>query len=133
MKITGQCHCGAIRYEADVDPAKVNACHCTDCQRFSGAPYRVSVRAPKESFRLLSGTPKIYVKTAESGNKRAQAFCADCGSALYAASVPEPDAYMLRVGGIDQRADLPPQRQIWCRSAVPWSQDLQHLPKTERQ
>jgi hypothetical protein len=133
MKITGQCHCGAIRYEADVDPAKVNACHCTDCQKFSGAPYRVSVRAPKESFRLLSGTPKIYVKTAESGNKRAQAFCADCGSAIYAAAVPDPDAYMLRVGGIDQRAELPPQRQIWCRSALPWSQDLQQVPKTERQ
>jgi hypothetical protein len=133
MKITGQCQCGAIRYEAEVDPAKVSACHCTDCQQFSGAPYRVSVRAPKESFRLLSGTPKIYVKTAESGNKRAQAFCADCGSAMYAGAIPDADAYMLRVGSIDQRAQLSPKRQIWWRSALAWSQDLQHVPKSERQ
>ena len=83
MKVTGQCQCGAIRYEAEIDPAKVSACHCTDCQQFSGAPYRVGVPAPKESFRLLSGTPKIYVKTAESGNKRRQAFCGTCGTQLW--------------------------------------------------
>jgi hypothetical protein len=72
MKVTGHCHCGAIQYEAEVDPSRVQACHCTDCQRLSGSPYRASVGAPKETFRLLKGTPKIYVKTAESGNQRAR-------------------------------------------------------------
>ena len=32
----------------------------------------------------LRGAPRHYVKTAESGNRRAQAFCPDCGSRLYA-------------------------------------------------
>ena len=58
MKVTGQCHCGAIRYEAEIDPARVQACHCTDCQRLSGAAYRATVGASKETFRLLEGTPK---------------------------------------------------------------------------
>ena len=133
MKITGQCQCGAIRYEAEVDSTTVSACHCTDCQRFSGAPYRVGVPTPKESFKLLSGTPKVYIKTAESGNKRAQAFCDNCGSAIYSSAATDPQAYVLRVGSIDQRAQLPPQRQIWWRSAVEWSQNLEHLPKVERQ
>ena len=31
MKVDGACHCGSIRYEAEVDPAKVIICHCTDC------------------------------------------------------------------------------------------------------
>jgi hypothetical protein len=133
MKITGQCQCGAIRYEAEVDPAKASACHCSDCQRFSGSPYRVSVPTPKESLKFLSGTPKVYVKTAESGNKRAQGFCGDCGSAIYAAAHLDPQFYMLRAGSIDQRAELPPQRQIWWRSALTWSQNLEQLPRTERQ
>ena len=133
MKVTGQCQCGAIRYEAEVDPAKVSACHCTDCQQFSGAPYRVGVPAPKASFRLLQGTPKIYVKTAESGNKRAQAFCEDCGSAIYASAVANAEMYSLRVGGLDQRAQLPPQRQIWCRSALGWAANLENVPRIERQ
>ena len=37
-----------------------------------------------------SGDPKIYVKTAEDGAKRAQAFCPNCGSPIYAG--PEEDS-----------------------------------------
>lgn len=133
MKVTGQCHCGAIRYEAEIDAARVSACHCTDCQQLSGSAYRVSVPAPKETFRLLKGTPKIYVKTAESGNKRAQAFCADCGAPIYASAISDPPMYSLRVGGLDQRAQLPPTKQIWCRSALGWATNLENVPKVERQ
>jgi hypothetical protein len=32
MKIDGSCHCGYVRYQAEVDPAQVEICHCTDCQ-----------------------------------------------------------------------------------------------------
>ena len=42
MKITGGCHCGAITYEAEVDPGKVSVCHCTDCQTLTGSAFRVS-------------------------------------------------------------------------------------------
>ena len=133
MRIDGACHCGAITYEAEIDPAGVRLCHCTDCQTLSGSAFRVTVSAADGSFALLSGQPKIYIKTAESGNKRAQAFCADCGSTIYASAATDPQFYSLRVGGIDQRAQLPPQRQIWWQSAVEWSQNLQHLPRTERQ
>jgi len=41
------------------------------------------------------------VKTAESGNSRAQAFCPECGSPLYgAAPVADPPSFLLRVGAI---------------------------------
>ena len=69
MKIDGACHCGAIRYEAEVDPEKVSICHCTDCQTLSGTAYRVVAPAKREDFRVLSGVPKIYVKTGESGRR----------------------------------------------------------------
>ena len=133
MKVTGQCHCGAIAYEAEVDPAGVQACHCTDCQRLSGSPYRASVGAPRDSFRLLKGTPKIYVKTADNGNKRAQGFCADCGSPIYSSKISDPQMYSLRVGCLDQRAQLPPMKQIWCRSSLDWAMNLESVPKVERQ
>jgi hypothetical protein len=38
------------------------------------------------TFVLPSGTSKIYIKTAESGNKRAHAFCPECGTPIYAAA-----------------------------------------------
>ena len=84
MKIDGACHCGQIRYEAEVDPAKVVICHCTDCQTLSGSAFRTVVPSEANSFRLLAGKPKVYVKTGESGNKREQTFCGDCGSPIYA-------------------------------------------------
>ena len=120
MKVDGGCHCGYIKYEAEVDPDQVRICHCTDCQSLSGTAFRIVVPVPKERFRLLGGQPKVYVKTAESGAKRAQTFCPECGAAIYASAVSDPPNYNLRVGGIRQRAQLPPKMQVWCRSALPW-------------
>ena len=70
MKVTGGCHCGHITYEAEVDPATVRVCHCTDCQKLTGTAFRAAIPSLPETFVLKSGTPKIYIKTAESGKKR---------------------------------------------------------------
>lgn len=132
MKITGACHCGAVSYEAEIDPATIGLCHCTDCQIFSGSAFRATVPAKKEAFKL-TGTPKVYVKTADSGNKRAQAFCADCGTHMYATSVEDQKVFGIRVGTSHQRAQLPPTRQIWCQSAQPWAMDIKAIPQVPRQ
>lgn len=134
MKVDGQCHCGAIRYTAEIDPERVVVCHCTDCQTLSGSAFRTVVFTLEDAFELVTGEPRIYVKIADSGNERAQAFCADCGSPIYATAVGEgPKAYGLRAGTLTQRAELAPARQVWCRSALPWTQDLGDLPQVAQQ
>ena len=132
MEVEGRCHCGKISYQATVEPDTVSICHCTDCQTLTGSAFRAVIVAPAESF-VIRETPKIYVKTAESGNRRAHAFCGECGSPIYASAVSNPTTYSLRVGTIKQRAQLRPRLQIWCRSALPWSTDLRALDKHERQ
>jgi hypothetical protein len=129
MHIDGGCHCGYITYEADVDPARVGICHCTDCQTLTGSAYRVTVPAPKDAFKLLTGKPKVYVKTAESGTRRAHGFCPECGTPIYATAVTDPQVYGIRVGTARQRAELPPQRQLWCRSALGWAMNIGPLPQ----
>lgn len=124
MKIDGNCHCGNIAWEAEVDPSGAAMCHCTDCQKLSGAPFRASVPAERSDFRVVRGDPKIYVKTADSGNRRAQAFCGDCGTPLYATDADKAGPYNLRLGAIRQRAEIVPQHQIWCSSALDWAQDV---------
>ncbi|MGB0632770.1 MAG: GFA family protein, partial [Alphaproteobacteria bacterium] len=85
-------------------------------------------------FNLLSGEVKIYVKTAESGGKREQAFCPECGTALYTTSVGEGSKILrLRTATADQRDQLPPQRQGWMRSRQSWLDDLPNLPGVEKQ
>jgi hypothetical protein len=135
MKVEGRCHCGAITYEADVDPERVTICHCTDCQTLTGTAFRVTVPAAADAFVLQTGTPKRYIKrTADSGNPRVQGFCGECGTPIYATSPEErPQSYGLRVGTLAQRAELPPRKQIWCRSALPWSMDVEELPQSAKE
>ena len=132
MKIDGRCHCGKITYEATVDPNSVGICHCTDCQTLTGSAFRANIPASAETF-VLKGQPKIYIKTADSGRQRAHAFCPDCGTPIYSANVSNPPVYSLRVGVIRQRAELRPVGQFWCRSALPWSMDLQEIHKFDKQ
>jgi hypothetical protein len=133
MKIEGCCHCGNITYRAEVEPNTVVICHCTDCQTLTGSAYRASIPTSADSFELLGGEPKIYIRTAENGAKRAHAFCADCGTPIYGAAINDPPTYLLRVGAIKQRAELRPRRQIWCRSALTWSKDLSGVEKLDGQ
>ena len=128
LKIDGCCHCGQISYEADINPDYVVICHCTDCQTISGAPYRVTVPVKAENFKLR-GQPKTYVKTADSGNKRVLAFCADCGTPIYSTTVDDRRIFSLRLGAVKQRAQLNPKSQGWCRSALPWATDIGHIPR----
>lgn len=133
MQVHGGCHCGYITYEADIDPEKVRICHCTDCQNLTGSAYRVNVNTPKSKFKLLTGKPKIYVKTADSGVKRAHGFCPECGTPIYSAGhVAEPDSYGLRVGTIRERAQLSPTKMGWCSSALPWALNLEALPQSPK-
>ena len=132
MKIDGRCHCGEITFEAEVDPDALHICHCTDCQTLSGSAFRANIQAPAEHFVLLSGTPKTYIKTAESGNKRLHAFCSTCGTPIYSSTVENPQSYGLRAGTIRQRAGFSPRRQIWRRSALPLVDALTDVPAAEQ-
>jgi hypothetical protein len=132
MHVDGECHCGRIAFAAEVDPSRSGLCHCTDCQKFSGSPWRASVPTKVEDFHLLRGTLKTYVKTADSGAKRLQAFCGDCGSAIYATSAENQTIFNLRLGALKQAANLPPQRQIWMESALPWAHDISGVPGVAR-
>lgn len=99
----------------------------------SGTAYRTAIATPADRF-VLHGTPKTYVKTADSGAKRVHAFCPDCGTPIYSAAAENTPAYTLRVGTIQQRMQLgPPRRQIWCRSAFPWTTDLRAVTKNDHQ
>lgn len=134
MRIDGGCYCGAIAYEAEVDPDRTSICHCTDCQKLTGTAFRVTVPVAEADYRITRGTPKVFIKTAESGARRVQAFCGECGSHLYATSAGDgPKVYGIRVGTARQREQLVPRRQIWHRSALHWLPEIGGLETFERE
>ena len=133
MKIDGACLCGHVSYEADIDPEAVRICHCSDCQTSSATAFRIGVPVERKHFRLLSGALRVYVKTAESGAKRALSFCPDCGASIHGADHVEPKTYSLRLGTARQRHELVPRLQIWRRSALKWLPDLENVRSIEQQ
>jgi len=133
MKADGACHCGAIAFEAEIDPEQVLMCHCTDCQTMTGTAFRTLVLVSEEKFRLLKGVPKIYLKTAESGRQRVLTFCPECGSPIYSTGGNSPRVLAVRIGSLRQRAELVPKRQIWCKSALPWLPKMEDIERVECQ
>lgn len=132
MHIDGQCHCGAIAYEAGIDPAMVSICHCNACQTLTGSPFRVTVLVERDALRITRGTPKTYVRLGDSGRKRFQQFCGDCGTPLFVHGEDERAKHGIRWGSITQRKQLKPVRQIWCEEAVDWLGALPDLPAKPR-
>lgn len=127
MEVHGSCHCAQIAFTAEVDPQLTSVCHCHDCQKLTGTAFRVTTLAREGSLALLRGQPQVYVKVAQSGARRAQAFCGHCGSQLFTYDEAKPALVGLRVGVLDERAALVPTWQKWCRSSLPWTQNLAEL------
>jgi hypothetical protein len=134
MRVDGKCHCGAIVYEAEVEPGTIGICHCLDCQQLTGSPFRANISAPAGSFHLLKGQPRQYIKTGDSGAGRVHAFCEMCGTPIYSCAVEDPPTYSLRLGGLSQRAELGrPARQIYTKRRLSWVFQLDEIPAVQGQ
>ena len=75
----GSCHCGRIKFEADIDLAKgTGKCNCTSCWKKRWW----SVRVQPESFRALGGQEEMsaYQPGSETGHR---GFCKHCGVIPY--------------------------------------------------
>ncbi len=119
--LTGGCLCGAIRYTVSVPITELRACHCTHCQKASGAGGSVNAVIPSAAFNVTQGTPKRYAATADSGRTLYRDFCGDCGSPIYSQRATAPETLVLRAGTLDSPGDMKITANIWTRSARSWS------------
>jgi len=63
MKIEGGCYCGAVRYEAEGDPAFKGQCHCRECQYVSGGHPNVIIGMPESGFTYSKCSPKAFLRS----------------------------------------------------------------------
>jgi hypothetical protein len=100
----GSCHCGAVRFEAEIDlAAGTGKCNCSICtkRRNWGALLK------PDAFRLLSGEEVLsdYSFGTGQGSHR---FCSKCGSAPFSqGDVPEIGGAFVSVqlGALDDATD----------------------------
>ena len=120
LPLTGACQCGNVRYEVRTEPLTVYACHCTECQRQSGSAFSLSMVVPRKSITIISGKPKEWLRTHESGRIISCIFCGGCGSRLYHNPQANAAVSIVKCGTLDGAAQLQPVGHIWTRSAQKW-------------
>jgi hypothetical protein len=125
LPLTGGCGCGAIRYEISQPPVEVYACHCTDCQRFTGSAFSIGVVVLDAAFRLTGKDAQAAPShVAASGRLKTRRICPDCGSWTYGMPRPGPQGLgmirILRGGTLDDTSWLRPTTHFWTRSKQAW-------------
>jgi hypothetical protein len=119
--IVGGCLCGAIRYEIKAPVAALRVCHCTHCQKNTGAGASVNAVVAGADFAVTQGTPKRFTTKADSGRTLIRHFCGDCGSPLYAYRENSPERVVVKAGTLDDTSGMKITAHIWTKSARPWS------------
>lgn len=126
---TGQCHCGAVRYEVTGTPIYSAFCHCEDCRRHAGAPMVSWVAFPAGALTVLAGEPKVYASS-EHGRRH---FCPDCGTGLfYYNEANLPGIADIQSATLDDPAVLPPQIHVQVADRIGWMEEAHTLPAFER-
>ena len=119
--LSGSCLCGAIRYTIDAPVTELRACHCTHCQKTSGAGGSVNVPLASNAFKITQGTPKRYAAKADSGRTLYRFFCADCGSPIYTQRESTPAMVPGRAATLYTPGDMTITTHICTRRPRPWS------------
>uniref|UniRef100_A0A914V6R3 CENP-V/GFA domain-containing protein n=1 Tax=Plectus sambesii TaxID=2011161 RepID=A0A914V6R3_9BILA len=126
IKLTGGCHCGAIRYDIDAAQFKrILYCHCRICQHTAGAPAVpfLTVLVATE-FRYTKGTPAIY----HSSNHAERRFCSLCSTQLDFRDNNRPDDVDILTITLDNPNEAPPSMHVFCESLVSWYHIEDGLP-----
>jgi hypothetical protein len=78
--IGGSCLCGGVKFEITGPLSSSLNCHCSQCRKQHGAPFRSRVRVQVEDFRWLQG--EHLIKYYESAGGYLRGFCRECGSPI---------------------------------------------------
>jgi len=103
IKVSGGCHCGAVRFRAEMPDPPVTAldCNCSVCS-MTGF---IHIMVPHGQFELLTGRNSL--STYRFGTSTAEhLFCATCGVKSFYQPRSHPDAWSVNAACLDQPLEL---------------------------
>ncbi|MBV8908405.1 MAG: GFA family protein [Sphingomonas sp.] len=103
MKIHGGCHCGAVRFDAEVGEPPVAAldCNCSIC-RMTGF---LHMMVPHDRFELLSGRDDLASYRFGTGTAE-HLFCRHCGVKSFYQPRSHPEAWSVNANCLDDVPEL---------------------------
>ncbi len=118
LRLTGGCGCGAVRFVVTAPPVSALYCHCTRCQRRSGAAASANAQLEPGSFQILEGEDRMRAWKPEGGAEKW--FCGDCGSALFSRDPQDASRVGVRLGTFDEDPGIRPAARQFVAYAAPW-------------
>lgn len=117
--IAGGCRCGAVRYTIardDLPPSY--ACHCHQCQRWTGSPFSQSVIVPEEALAITG--PIVAFERVTDDRVSTQRVCGECHARLYNTNTRRPGVSVVRAGTLDRSEELACVAHIFVSSRQRW-------------
>ena len=102
VTISGGCHCGAVRFEAEV-PVEVEVLDC-NCSICAATGFRHLI-VPHSDFRLLAGEGVLTHYRFGTGAAE-HLFCSVCGVKSFYQPRSHPEAWSLNVNALDDVSGL---------------------------
>src|ERR1700722_7159715 len=114
--IEGGCRCGRVRYRAALPTlTRVYACHCLDCQTWSGSAFSLQFLLPEDQL-AVTGEPALYELTSPDGQRTSrQRACPVCFTRVYNTNTRRPGLAVVRAGALDRSDDLTIVAHIWTK------------------
>jgi len=114
--IEGGCRCGAVRYKVKADRLpNVYACHCRDCQTWSGSAFSLQFIVPEDALDV-TGEPHLYERTSDDGERISrQRGCTKCITRVYNTNTRRPGMAVVRAGTLDRSDELAIVAHIWTK------------------
>ena len=108
MRISGGCHCGKVRFEAEVPRhVEVLDCNCSICAR-TGFRHLI---VPRGDFTLLQGQRALTSYRFGTGAAN-HLFCGTCGVKSFYQPRSHPDAWSVNFNALDEATGL----DVSCRA-----------------
>lgn len=103
--LDGGCRCGAVRYKLAVEHLPLTyACHCHQCQSWSGSAFSQNAIVPEATLSLSGDLTVFELKTADRIS--IQRFCSICRGRIYNTNTRHPGLAVVRAGTLDRSEEL---------------------------
>jgi hypothetical protein len=103
IEVSGGCHCGAVRFRADMPDPPVPAldCNCSVCS-MTGF---LHIMVPHDEFELIAGRDALTSYRFGTGAAE-HLFCKTCGVKSFYQPRSHPDAWSVNANCLDQPVEL---------------------------
>jgi hypothetical protein len=118
-RYAGGCLCGAVRWEAEGEPAFQGICFCADCRKASGSAFAPFMGFAASAVRF-SGRTLLFESPSLRGTA-ARNSCPTCGSLVFGGVVGESDSHTIYAGTLDDPSLFSPKIAIFAKDRPAWA------------